>query len=619
MTLHNRKNVDGPSESSALLSESPRQSRRTTAWREPACKRRNQWIYSTFKRAALAVIVVFLLWRFWFSSLKNEANEDYYVVTNARVWTVEDDMPSATGFVVKDRKFFGVGEGSDLVKAHPAAKVIDLGGKTVTPGLVDSHAHLMPFGRSLMSVDIMGAKSLSEVRSRIHVFLDAHPDFEASGKWVVGRGWDQTKWPGGSFPVADDLDVDTRLRKLHIVLTRVDEHAIWVNRRVLSLVGKSADQPVEGGQVVRDDNGKPTGIFIDDAIVFVERVQPRPTEEDLFNALSKAISEMHRVGLTGVHDAGVPVDILKFYERAVESGRVRIWNYAMVHCERNQTAYCGDGVPPRFKEGKGPVRVGGVKLILDGALGSWGASMLQPYSDEPEKTGFIRIEPSLFPGVVREWLDHEFQVNVHAIGDRANKLVIDTFETEIGRLGRDKDIRLRIEHAQILRVEDIPRVGRLGILPSVQPTHCTSDMGYVEQRIGKRAEGAYVWKGFLETGVKHLPLGSDFPVERPDPLHGLYSAVTRAFQDGTSPHGPNGWFPSQKLSIQEALRGFTLSAAYAAFLERERGSIALGKYADFVVFDRDFVTATERGNPSVILDTKVLATFFEGNREYGSI
>ncbi|KAJ3277580.1 hypothetical protein HK104_003193, partial [Borealophlyctis nickersoniae] len=410
---------------------------------------------------------------------------------------------------------------------------------------------------------------------------------------------------GAKSPIRSaDLDSDPRLASVPIYLVRIDGHASWANGKVLAIAAKvlpSDPGKVEGGEIVLGSDGKPTGIFVDNAMSFVgEQVQPIPDEEQRSQQLELATKEMLKYGLTGIHDAGVDPADLPFLQRAVDLGRLPVRMYAMILC-RNQTGYCGDRVPEDLlhKNYGGRLYVRSAKLMLDGALGSWGAAMIKG-----------------------------FQVNIHAIGDFANKLVLDAFEGNMqrwdkeARQPRGADLRLRIEHAQIMTLPDVYRTAKLGVIPSVQPTHCTSDMSYVESRIGKRAEGAYIWKTFLDAGVHHLPLGSDFPIERVNPLLGIYAAVTRKAANGTSPHGPDGWHPREKLSPEEALRGFTLDAAYASFQEEQSGSIAVGKLADFAVFDRDFLAAASTGTvegEQSILQAKCVATVVDGVVAYGGL
>jgi predicted amidohydrolase YtcJ len=366
----------------------------------------------------------------------------------------------------------------------------------------------------------------------------------------------------------------------------------------------------------------------------ITKIMPLPSEQLLLQKLRLAISKMHSFGLIGVHDAGVPLDLLEFYKKIVneQPEEFNIRSYAMV--DLNNTY--DDDVEIVEGLGDGRLTVRSVKLFMDGALGSWGAALLEPYSDDPTKQGLLISDPTLLTPVIRKWLVKGFQVNTHCIGDKANQLIINAYEKNFREYVLSQHVdkklteqevsdemkklsekaRFRIEHAQILTLEDIKRVGKLNIIPSMQPTHATSDMSYAEQRLGnERIKGAYAWRKFIEAGVKAFPLSSDFPVESANPFLGFYAAITRKWINGQSPHGENGWFPLQKLTRQEALRGFTIDAAYAAFSETIMGSISIGKYADFIVIDRDIMEVSE----SQIVDTQVFATVFGGKIVFGDL
>ncbi|KAJ3167498.1 hypothetical protein HK101_011763 [Irineochytrium annulatum] len=324
-------------------------------------------------------------------------------------------------------------------------------------------------------------------------------------------------------------------------------------------------------------------------------------------------------GLTGLHDAGVELSDIELFKRAIDLGRLPVRNYAMI--------ICPGGLCPQLPSEHihhGPqsrLYVRSVKMVMDGALGSWGAAMIDPYTDAPDKTGLVRMPREQIAKLVGGVMDKGYQVNIHCIGDLANKLGLDAFEKAMARRrGGGKQLRPRIEHAQILRREDVPRFAKLGVIPSVQPTHCTSDMGYAVDRIGEeRAKGAYVWREFLDGGVEHLALGSDFPIEKVDPMKGIYSAVTRKYEDGTNPgKGIDGWMPEQKLTRSQALRGFTLSAAYASFQEEKLGTLSPGKYADFVIFAKDWLNETTVPDLE-ILNMRPDVTVISGVAQFGRL
>ncbi|RUS19984.1 amidohydrolase 3 [Endogone sp. FLAS-F59071] len=565
-----------------------------------------------------------------FSSLRR--NDATYIVHNANIHTMDDQLVSAGAFVVKNGKFVDVGTSKAILKKWSGIKAINLNNRTVIPGLIDAHGHLMELGYILGQPVLNNANSIEEIR----VILKDHVKssgvtYHDDGPWLQGWGWDQTRFPTKSFPTAADLDIDI-LTSIPIILRRRDGHAAWINDRVIAILrrnGVDLNQiNVDGGEIVRDPG---LGVLLDNAMDLAERYIPPANENQNQVALASAIKALHAVGITAIHDAGVSPKTIEFYKRSYKAGRFLLRNYIMIECP-GRNVYCGNEVP-KFETIDGILKLSSVKLFMDGALGSWGAAMLEPYNDNPTKSGILRTDPSIFPGL-------GYQVNTHCIGDRANRIILDAYERNlVAILGNDdvklkhNNYRLRIEHAQILAPSDIERSGKLAILPSMQPTHgepvfaflinrlmadfdfclllqATSDMEYVESRIGhERAKlGAYAWRSFLNSGVPALPLGSDFPVESPDPRKGIYSAVTRQYADGSSPHGPKGWFPDQRLSRIEALRGFTLDAAFAAFMEDKVGSISKNKFADFVVFDQDILSILEHN----IIDAQVLATVIGG-------
>ncbi|CAG8535294.1 6891_t:CDS:10 [Paraglomus occultum] len=604
----------------------------------------------------------------------SETAENTYVVYNANVYTVDyASKQKADTFVVRNGVFLDVGMKDEILEKWKLVdKRIDAGGKTILPGIIDAHVHIMYLGQLLTSVDLTGTKSIegkcssfTEARSRVKAYILSHKDNLNESSWIRGFGWDQMHWEPKEFPHWKDLsDLGTPFT-CHMLLTRIDGHVVWVNEKVMNIL---SDMPecIEGGEIVRDkETNEKTGIFVDNAMEFVIRRAPPLSETEKLTQLRAAISHIHSVGLTGVHDASVPLGDISFFKEYISStycylrrpvrsflhddfllfhhfynsviarnpDDFNIRNYAMVESPQINE-YCGDKVDMIIGYGKGRLTVRSVKLFMDGALGSWGAAMLEPYCDDPTKTGLLLSNPDSLHDVMQKWVSKGFQINTHCIGDRANKIIIDAYEKvfktlalkgaadlsdeileqETRRIG--KALRFRIEHAQILTLDDIRRAAKLGIIPSMQPTHATSDMSYAEERIGKeRVKGAYAWRSFLDAGVTAFPLSSDFPVEAANPFLGFYAAITRKWTDGNSPHGKQGWFPEQKLTREEALRGFTIDAAYAAFAEDVLGSISKGKYADFVVIDRDIMQVPEKD----IIETRVIATVFGGNVVYGEL
>ena len=526
-----------------------------------------------------------------------------YVATNATVYTVDDDQPTAEAFAVEDGRFVAVGTEAALTAAYPDWPTLDVDGRTVVPGLIDAHAHLMGLGEALLQADLVGTTSPAEIVERLVAFAADLPE----GAWVTGRGWDQNDWGGdGAFPTRADLDAAFPDRP--VWLGRVDGHAGWANTAALRAAGIDPDAPApmapEGGAVLVDDQGRPTGVFVDAAEMLVAEAMPTPDLAYYTEALTRALAETSKYGLTGVHEAGSPLAALPLYRQFAAEGRFPIRNYVMI-TPGEIGAFC-DAYPDGIGEDRVIVR--SVKVYADGALGSRGAALLADYSDDPGNHGLLFRPDEAVEATVRAAMACGLQVNTHAIGDRANRQVLDAYEAAIAATGGGPG-RHRIEHSQILSLDDIARFAAMDIIASVQPTHATSDMPWAGDRLGDdRLKGAYAWRRLLDSGAR-LALGSDFPVERVDPLLGFHAAVTRQDADGM-PAG--GWYGNQVLTRAEALRGFTLDAAYAAFMEDEVGSIAPGKRADFVVFSQDLMTVPLEE----ILDTEVVATYIDGAPVY---
>ncbi|KAJ3711845.1 amidohydrolase family-domain-containing protein [Lentinula guzmanii] len=484
----------------------------------------------------------------------------------------------------------------------------------IVPGLADAHAHIMNNGFK-MQLNLDSCKSLTEVIDGVKAYIQSHPDIHRnSSRWIEGGGWDQTKWLEKRFPTAADFDADPLLRGRPIALQRVDGHASWVSNRVLQIIGKlPAD--VEGGSIIRDSNGAPTGVFLDNAMSLIPA--PEWTDEQMAVFFDTTMKVALSYGLTSIHDAGSSPMMIQFMKSYAETGKIPMRLYVMGHVSSDE--YWGSQIPLLVNYGKHRrLTIRSVKLVADGALGSWGAALLEPYSDKSDTSGIMRSTPKAISDLVNQFWKDGWQVNIHCIGDRANHVVLDIFEDLI-KVGNANitEWRPRIEHAQIMTVEDLERTGRLGIIASVQPTHATSDMWYAETRLGpNRIEGAYAYRTLLNGSQKHiLPLGSDFPVEGVNPLLGFYAAVSRLSVDGTSPHGGGGWYSSEALTRAQVLKGMTLDAAYASFTEHEIGSLTPGKKADFVVLDRNIM----RVPMEEILGTKVVVTVVDGKVAYGAM
>ncbi len=526
-----------------------------------------------------------------------------YVATGGTVYTVDDTRTTAQAFAVEDGRFVAVGTEAEVAAAYPDWPRLDLEGRTVVPGLIDAHAHLMGLGEALLSADLVGTTSTAEVVERLVAFARDLPE----GAWVTGRGWDQNDWGGdGAFPTRADLDAAFPDRP--VWLGRVDGHAGWANTAALRAAGIDPDAPApqapEGGAVRVDDRGRPTGVFVDAAEGLVARALPEPDLAFYAEALERALAETARHGLTGVHEAGLPLAAIPLYRQFAADGRFPIRNYVMI-TPGEIGPFC-DAFPDGIDDPRVVVR--SVKVYADGALGSRGAALLDDYADDPGNHGLLFRSDEEVEATVRAAMACGLQVNTHAIGDRANRQVLDAYQAAIEATGGGPG-RHRVEHSQILSLDDIERFVDLGVIASVQPTHATSDMPWAGDRLGDdRLRGAYAWRRLLDSGAR-LALGSDFPVERVSPLLGFHAAVTRQDADGM-PAG--GWYGNQVLTRDEALRGFTLDAAYAAFMEDEVGSITPGKRADFVLLSQDLM----RVPSEEILATEVVATYLDGEPVY---
>jgi predicted amidohydrolase YtcJ len=526
------------------------------------------------------------------------------IVTNARIYTVDDDRPLAEAMAIAGGRILFVGSerGAETYKGD-STRTLDVGGRTVIPGMVDAHAHLAGLGAALSSVDLVGTKSYEDVIARV---VERAKDAPA-GAWILGRGWDQNDWADTRFPTHDSLS--SAVPDHPVWLTRVDGHAALANAKAMEAAGVTADTPdPSGGRIEHKSDGSPSGVFVDAAMGIVSRTVPAPTHDELRSQVLAAIKEANRWGLVGVHDAGVPRDIIDIYEELARAGHYDLRNYVMVDGSDSTAIdyYFRRGPQNALFDGRLWIRA--VKLYADGALGSRGAALLAPYSDDPRNRGLVRTPPERIREVAVRALRSGFQVNVHAIGDRANRMVLDAFEKALDEVPV-ADHRFRIEHAQVIDPADIPRFAELDVIPSMQASHQTSDMYWVAKRLGtRRLAGAYAWRSLLNTGVI-IPDGSDFPVEQVNPLISFHSAVTR--QDAKNwPTG--GWYPEQRMTREEALRGMTLWAAHAAFQDSLMGSLAPGKYADFVVLDQDIM----RVPVTAILKTQVVATFLGGRAVY---
>jgi len=529
-----------------------------------------------------------------------------YVVHNATVYTADDRRPTATAFAVRDGQFLAVGDDATVQDALPSAPFIDAGGRTIVPGFIDAHAHLHGLGHALRRADLTGTDSAAAVVERLQAFADEH-DLPPNA-WLRGHGWDETAWPDAAPPTRAPLDAAFPDRP--VWLTRTDIHAGWANTAALeATVGTERLRHMaapEGGRIVRDAEGRPTGLLVDRAMSVVEDRMPPPTDAQQNRALRAALDHAARRGVTGVHDAGVDREQISRFRRFIETDAFPLRVYAMVLGESDAFDHFCEHGPLHHPSGR--LDVASTKFFADGALGSRGAALLRDYADDAGNRGLLRHAPEAFRRRVQTAVEAGFQVNTHAIGDRANRMVLDAYAAAAEEA--DAPLRRpRIEHAQVVAPTDRPRFAGLGVIASVQPAHAPSDHDWAGTRLGPDRLGrAYAWRSLRDAGAR-LAFGSDAPVEPLDPIRTIHAAVTRQTPDG---HPEGGWHPGERLSRETALRAHTRNAAYAAGQDDRVGSIAPGKRADWVALSHDLMTAP----PDTLPDTTVLATYLGGRRVY---
>ncbi|MGH7602394.1 MAG: amidohydrolase [Gemmatimonadaceae bacterium] len=531
------------------------------------------------------------------------------VLTNGRIYTVDNARPIVSALAVRAGRIVFIGSDAEArVLANSGTRVIDLHGETVLPGFTDAHAHLLGLGNELRQVNVAGSKSYAEVIERVKAWArDVKP-----GVWIQGRGWDQNRWTPREFPTHEALS--RAFPNNPVVLGRIDGHAVLANARAMELARVTSATPEpSGGRILKLASGAPSGVFVDNAQSLIDRAIPPSSRADIRKAILAAIDECNRWGLTSIDDPGANAETISIYEELAKAGNYKLRNYVMISDPGDPNSAAALNNPylrrgPQSALYDGHLWIRAIKLYADGALGSRGAALLAPYSDDPGNTGLLVSQPAHIEAWAQWALGHGFQVNVHAIGDRGNRNVLDAFEAALKAVPK-ADHRFRIEHAQVLSPQDIPRFAKLGVIPSMQATHQTSDMRWAESRLGPvRIRGAYAWRSLLNTGVI-IPNGTDFPVEEVNPLLTFHAAVTRQDPENL-PAG--GWYPEQKMTRQEALQSMTIWAAYAGFQESVLGSLTPGKYADFVVLDRDIMKVPD----NAILGARVLSTWIGGRRVY---
>lgn len=517
------------------------------------------------------------------------------ILHNGKVYTVDSTFHIAEAFAVKDGKIVAVGKNDDILKAYKADSMVDAHGMAVCPGFIDAHAHFVEYGRSLFEVNLYDCKSWDEAVERVKAFVKEHP----SESWIRGRGWDQNKFPSHAYP--DNTTLDELFPDEPVLLERVDGHAAIVNAKALELAHIVPGEKIDGGEI-ETKNEKLTGLLIDNAVDRVNKVILPATKQDYEKWLLAAQKNCFAQGLTTITDCGLMYNDIAEIDSLQQEGKLLMRLYVMLS---------DDTANFRRYMAKGPYKtdrlfVKGVKAYADGALGSRGACLLAPYNDKPGSTGFLLHNESHYDSLAQMIIGTDFQLCTHAIGDSGNRMILHVYNKY---LQGKNDKRWRIEHAQVVNKDDFDLFGKTSVIPSVQPTHATSDMAWSAERIGlERLKGGYAYKQLLGQN-DWIALGTDFPVEDISPIKTFYAAVFRKDAKG---YPPNGFQIENALTREQTIRGMTIWAAKADFLEKEVGSIEVGKKADFVILDRDLMRVAE----NEALETKVLGAYLEGRKVY---
>jgi len=534
------------------------------------------------------ILVIFL-----FTACNSKKQVDL-ILKNAKIYTVDSNFTIAQAFAVTDGKIVEVGTTEAILAAYEAKEIIDAENKTVFPGLIDAHAHFLRYGQGLQNADLVGTQSWAEILTKLKAFADENKE-----GWIIGRGWDQNDWAVKDFP--DKTELDKLFPTRPVILIRVDGHAAVVNQVALDLAKITAGQKLVGGDIVVKE-GKLTGILVDNAVDLVNAIIPALKNEQNKEALLDAAKNCFAVGLTTVDDCGIDYTDVKLIDSLQKTGDLKMRLYVMLSDAKKNYDFL-------IKNGKIKtdfLNVRSFKVYGDGALGSRGASLLSPYHDAPKNSGFLLSDPDHFKEVAQEIYKNDFQMCTHAIGDSANRTILKIYADV---LKGKNDKRWRIEHAQVVHPDDFKLFGENSIVPSVQPTHATSDMYWAGDRLGAgRIKSAYAFQDLLKQN-NWIPLGTDFPVEDINPFYTFYAAVVRkdlkAFPKG-------GFQKENALTREQALRGMTIWAAKSNFEETEKGSIEKGKFADFIILDQDLMTINELDLPK----TKVIKTYIGGINVY---
>ncbi|MFM2117741.1 MAG: hypothetical protein RL316_931 [Bacteroidota bacterium] len=535
---------------------------------------------------------IFLLACLFFTACSTKTAD--LLVYNAHIYTVDSSFKEVEAMAIDKGLIVATGKKTDLEAQYSFQEKEDAAGQYIYPGFIDAHAHFVGYAMNLLQVDLVGTKSWDEILQKVKSFSKENPK-----GWIIGRGWDQNDWTLKNYP--DNTELNTLFPDRPVLLTRIDGHAAIANQKALILAGITGKEKIIGGEV-ESINNKPTGILIDNAVDIVSNKIPEKTEEEFRAAITKAQENCFAMGLTTLNDCGLDFEVVEKIKRLQEENLLRMRLYIMLSDKATNYEYAE-------KKGKligDRLTVRSFKVYGDGALGSRGACLLQPYSDRANHYGFLLSNAEHYDSVASWCFKNGWQMNTHAIGDSGNRVILSTYGKY---LTPTNDLRWRIEHAQVVNPADIQLFGKHRIIPSVQPTHATSDMYWAADRLGTdRIPHAYAYKTLLEQN-KWIPLGTDFPVEDISPFKTFYAAVFR--QDGNE-WPANGFQLDNSLSREEALRGMTIWAAKANFEETKKGSLEVGKYADFVILDKDLLTFT----PKSLREISVIATYSNGKKEY---
>ena len=524
------------------------------------------------------------------------------IINNVRGYSFDNERQlfEFSALAVREGRVLATGN-TDLADQYPSATLRDGNGKTMLPGLIDAHGHISSLGYALLSIDVRGLQSAEQVAKNVAAYGAKNPDLS----WIQGRGWNQVLWPGKQFPNMADLDAEITDRP--VWLERIDGHAGWANKKAMELAGITRDTvSPPGGEIIYDQQGEPSGILIDNAMRLMVDIIPAPNTAEIKLALDAVSQHLLSLGITSAHDAGVLSSEHKVYRQLADNGemRVRIYGmYSSTEDDLQQVLNAGHS-----SDSRDMYSVRSIKIYTDGALGSRGAAMLEPYSDRPDHRGLLLTSREELQRLFKLAINADFQIAIHAIGDQGNRIGLDVLEQAYEGFG-GRHLRHRMEHSQVVALSDIPRFKSLDVIPSMQPTHATSDMNMAEDRIGaERLKGAYAWQSFLKQGSRVVS-GSDFPIELANAFHGIHAAVTR--QDKNN-QPEAGWIPEEAMSLEDTMRSFSIDAAWAAHQEDSLGSLTPGKWADFILLDQDIYQIPARD----IWKTQVLETWLAGELVY---